>query len=269
VPFAGDNFVAVAMRHVNEPAPSVLEHRPDCPLGLDLAVQRAMAKDPADRFESMDDFVIELEACLAEVDGRGDEGATMIVPPARPHRRRVPRARRAPGATTLLLVGLIAAAIAVGGFLLLRDGGAPNVLPGKHSSKPVRLLGFSAFDPFGDGREHDEDAPAATNRDPTSGWTTEHYDGFTKPGVGLVLRTPRRMALSRLTVASGGGFEAKVQAGNSPAGPFADVADWQEIGERTTFKIDTNGKDYGYYMVWLRLPRSGGQAEIDEVTART
>ena len=50
---------------------------------LDLAIQRAMSKDPEDRFESMDDFAAELEACLAEIDGRVDEGATMIVPAAR------------------------------------------------------------------------------------------------------------------------------------------------------------------------------------------
>ncbi|HEY7147807.1 MAG TPA: protein kinase, partial [Gaiellaceae bacterium] len=81
VPYAGDNFVAVAMRHVNEPPPSVLERRPDCPLRLDLAIQRAMAKDPEQRFESMTDFCAELEACLGELNGRGDEGATMIVPP--------------------------------------------------------------------------------------------------------------------------------------------------------------------------------------------
>ena len=82
VPFKGDNFVAVAMRHVNEPPPSVLDRRPDCPLRLDLAIQRAMAKDPEERFASMDEFCAELEECLAELDGRGDEGATMIVPPA-------------------------------------------------------------------------------------------------------------------------------------------------------------------------------------------
>ena len=85
VPFSGDNFVAVAMRHVNEPVPSVLDARPDCPARLDFAIQRAMAKDPDDRFASMDDFVAELEACLAELDGRGDEGATMIVPAAVDH----------------------------------------------------------------------------------------------------------------------------------------------------------------------------------------
>jgi len=274
VPFAGDNFVAVAMRHVNEPAPSVLEHRPDCPLRLDLAVQRAMAKDPADRFESMDDFVIELEACLAEVDGRGDEGATMIVPPARPPRRRVPHARRGPGAATLLLVGLIAAAIAVGGFLLLRDGGTPNVLPGVGtSSKPVKLLGVAGFDPQGNnGDEHSDDAGEATDNDRGTAWKTESYQsgGFTKDGVGLVLKGPRPVALSKLTVqGSGTPFSATIQASNSASGPFVNVSDRRDVAGPTTFAIDTRGKDYGYYMVWLKLPTGEGQAEIDEVTART
>src|SRR5207244_5914992 len=68
VPFHGDNFVAVAMRHVHEPAPSVLDRRPDCPVRLDLAIQRAMAQDPADRFDSTTNFVAELEACLPELD---------------------------------------------------------------------------------------------------------------------------------------------------------------------------------------------------------
>src|SRR4029077_14471125 len=87
-PFWGDNLVAVACRHVSEPPPSVLDHRPDCPVRVDLAVQRAMAKDPADRFASMNELCAELEACLAELDGRDGEGATMIVPPAPPPPRR-------------------------------------------------------------------------------------------------------------------------------------------------------------------------------------
>src|SRR6185369_3768919 len=41
VPFDGENFVAIAMRHINEPAPSPLERRPDVPLRLDAAVRRA------------------------------------------------------------------------------------------------------------------------------------------------------------------------------------------------------------------------------------
>src|SRR5438309_283668 len=32
VPFDGESFVSVALKHVHEQAPSVLERRPDCPL---------------------------------------------------------------------------------------------------------------------------------------------------------------------------------------------------------------------------------------------
>src|SRR5436190_1229577 len=68
-PYSGDNFVAVAMRHVNDPVPSVIAVRPDVPLRLDAALRRAMAKDPDDRFPSMSEFVNELEAVL---DGLGE-----------------------------------------------------------------------------------------------------------------------------------------------------------------------------------------------------
>ena len=53
VPFHGENFVAIALRHVNEPPPSVLDRRPDCPPRVAMAVERAMAKRPEDRFASM------------------------------------------------------------------------------------------------------------------------------------------------------------------------------------------------------------------------
>ena len=73
-----------------------------------------------------------------------------------------------------------------------------------------------------------------------------------------------------MTVVAIPGFEARIQASKSPSGGFVDVSrDWQDVGSRTTFKIDTHDKDYRYYMVWLRLSTSGGQAEIDEVTAKS
>jgi eukaryotic-like serine/threonine-protein kinase len=270
VPFSGDTFVTVALRHVNEPVPSVLEDRPDCPARLDLAIQRAMAKDPDDRFQSMDEFSAELETCLAELDGRGDEGATMIVPPARPPRRAARRRqRRFPVAPVLIL--LAGALVAVGAFLLLRDDGGRDLLPENAASEPVRLQGLTAYDPIGADGEHEEKANLATDRDPETGWDTEQYNDFTKDGVGLVVQAARPVALSRLTVASPGGYEALIRASNSSTGDFVDVSgDWQAVAfPRTGFKIDTKGKDYRFYLIWLRLPRSGGQAEISEVTART
>ena len=270
VPFSGDNFVAVAMRHVSEPAPSVVEHRPDCPLRLDLAVQRAMAKDPDDRFESMDDFVAELEACLAEVEGPDGEGATLIVPPPRrPPReaRKQRRRRRAP--LTPLLILLAGALISVGAYLLLRDDGAHGVLPeADAASKSVNLVGVAAEDPANDG-EHDAEVGRATDKNAATYWTTQDYRSFDKPGVGLVVDAGRDRALSSITVVSDTpGFPATIRAGSSSSGQFVDVSGQQEVGSRTTFSVDTGGKDYRYYEVWLQLP-NGGRAHINEVTAKT
>jgi serine/threonine protein kinase len=271
VPFPGDNFVAVAMRHVNEPTPSVSDRRPDCPPRLDLAIQRAMSKDPEDRFESMGDFVIELEACLAEIEG-GDEGATMIVPRARRPRRK--RSRELPAAVMpLALAVLVVALLALGAFLLLRDGGDGSLLPGATaSSKPVRLSGVAGYDPQGNNRdEHSDLASDATDNDTGTAWKTESYQpgGFSKDGVGLVLQAPQPVALSKLTVQAGGtAFSATIQASDSPNGPFATVSDRKNVAGTVTFPVDTNGKDYGYYMVWLKLPTGEGQALIYEVTAK-
>jgi serine/threonine protein kinase len=266
VPFSGDNFVAVAMRHVNEPVPSVVEHRPDCPARLDFAIQRAMSKDPEDRFESMDDFAAELEACLAEVDGRSEEGATMIVPASRPRRPSRPRERPA-ALIPLALAALVAGLIAAGALLLFHDGGPGSVLPGISSSKPVRLFGIGAEDPANDG-EHDDEAGDATDKDRTSYWTTENYNSWDKAGVGLILDAGLPVALSSLTVESDlSGFPATIRASSSSAGGFVAVSDKKEVGPKTTFHVDTRGKKYEYYEVWLQLP-DGGRAHINEVTAK-
>ena len=274
VPYSGDNFVAVAMRHVSEPPPSVLVHRPDCPVRLDLAIQRAMAKDPADRFASMDELCDELEACLAELDGRDGEGATMIVPPA-PHQRRTrPQRERRRFPTAIVLIVVLAALLVAGGaYLLLSSDSAKKALHVESTppAKPVQLQGVAAYDPEGDSSEHGEDAHFATDRNAGTSWDTETYQAFQKGGVGLVLQTPRAVALKKVDVHSvGSDFDAQIKAGDSPAGPFASVSgDFQPVGQSKSFTVDTHGKKYRYYLVWLRLPSSGGQARISEVTAKT
>jgi hypothetical protein len=60
-----------------------------------------------------------------------------------------------------------------------------------------------------------------------------------------------------------------IQASNASGGPFVNVSDRHDVAGTTTFSIDTHGKGYGYYMVWLKLPTGEGQAEIEEVRART
>ena len=266
VPYEGDNFVAVAMQHVNAPVPSVLERRPEVPLRLDLAVQRAMAKQPADRFQSMDELVQELERCVAEVRSDGEEGATMIAPPRR-RPARPARARRPRGALPIvpILLGLAVLALLAGGAYLLSDQD-PDVpiVEEETPAEPVRLAGVGAIDPAGDG-EHDDEAAEATDGDSSTSWTTQTYQSFDKDGVGLLLEANPPAAISRLVIESDeSGFPAKIRASSNRNGQFEDVSAEQTVGPTTTFSVDTQGQEYRYYLVWLRLP-DGGRAHINEV----
>jgi serine/threonine-protein kinase len=55
-PFAGTSPRATMARHAIEPPPSIRSLRPTVPLAVDLALERALAKDPAARFATMADF---------------------------------------------------------------------------------------------------------------------------------------------------------------------------------------------------------------------
>src|SRR5207302_587313 len=110
VPFPGESFVAVAMRHVSEPPPNVLDVRPEVPARVAHAVDRALQKDPAARFPTMDAFAAELQACLAALGPRPDADTTLVRqrPVLRESARRVARAgtRRRLLPLALVLVGL-------------------------------------------------------------------------------------------------------------------------------------------------------------------
>jgi beta-lactam-binding protein with PASTA domain len=64
VPFTGDTPVEIAMKHLSAVPEPPSKKRPDVPRGLDLAVIRALAKDPADRYQSAE----EMDAELARIE---------------------------------------------------------------------------------------------------------------------------------------------------------------------------------------------------------
>jgi serine/threonine-protein kinase len=268
VPFPGENFVSVAMKHVNEPPPNLLEVRGDVPPRVALAVDRALEKDPSRRFPSMDAFAAELAGCLAEVDGADGSGeATMIVPAAAGARR--PRRRRS---WTLPLVFAGLAVLAIGavvvGLAALRDRNEkPTPVP---VSTPVHLGAIGSYDPPpGDGNEHSADAPKAVDGDPATYWTTETYRDFAstgKKGVGLVLSTrsagPR---ITRVTLQTNTpGFSAQLMTGNSQ-GVYHAITDVKSIQSGTTFAV-SKGSVQAILVVWLTaLPAN--YAHVNEVRA--
>ena len=89
VPFPGDNFVAVAMRHINEPPPSVRERRPDVSPRVDAAI-RARDGEGAARPLRLDGRALRRAERVPRRPESAASGAqTMVVP--RPKRKRAPR----------------------------------------------------------------------------------------------------------------------------------------------------------------------------------
>jgi len=61
-PFAGASARAVMAQHLSEAPPPLRARRPDAPAAVEQALARALAKDPADRFATVAQFVAALEA---------------------------------------------------------------------------------------------------------------------------------------------------------------------------------------------------------------
>jgi len=60
-PFSGDSARAIVAQHLSEPPLPLRARRPDAPGPVEQALARALAKDPADRFASVAEFMTALE----------------------------------------------------------------------------------------------------------------------------------------------------------------------------------------------------------------
>jgi serine/threonine-protein kinase len=129
VPFEADSPVTVALKQVSERPRPPSELNPAVSRALDTVVLKALAKDPANRFASAEDFEQALDAAEADPSGAGIHdtasyaavaeaaGAPPSEPPEEPGRGGFFTRRRlvALGALLLALAGLVAA-ILLGAF---------------------------------------------------------------------------------------------------------------------------------------------------------
>ncbi|MGZ4407550.1 MAG: protein kinase domain-containing protein [Gaiellaceae bacterium] len=266
LPFPGESFVAIAMRHIQEPSPNVLDVRGDIPLRVAEMIDRALEKDPEQRFPTMDAFAAEIEASLAELD-RGEDGAvTMVVPAAQRLQRQRQRKSVSPLPLLIGLLGALAIAAVIVGLLMFRGGGQKVPV-----GKPIAITGAGAYDPYGDGTEHDADAPKATDRNITTYWATEKYnsglEGVKKSGVGLVLDATSVVQLSRITVVTDTpGFTAEIRATNIQGTLGQKVSDSRVLARTTKFAIDQPAPKR-YYIVWITKVAPGVPAHVNEVRA--
>ena len=126
-PYEGDSAVAVAMKHLRDPIPSVRQRRPDVPEEVELVVTRALEKDPGRRFAT----AAEMDAGLRRIaPGVLPDTAPTIVMPAPDTtvamsgtevitQRREPRRRPMPPPSGRLIGALAAMLLAAAAIWLL------------------------------------------------------------------------------------------------------------------------------------------------------
>jgi len=85
-PYEGDTAVDIVIKHMNEKIPSVCRQNPSLPTEMDAFMQKALAKSPADRFATPQEFIAALEQLQERVQATPRK-ATRATPPSEPKRK--------------------------------------------------------------------------------------------------------------------------------------------------------------------------------------
>jgi serine/threonine protein kinase len=265
VPYEAETQVGVAMKHVHEEMPDVLERRPDVSAAVASVLDRATAKDQDERYDSVAEMVRDLEATLEVEAARGGTSgeATSVLRSVPRSRRRLAGSRRTSRAGIAMgVVGLalIGAALLVGSRELKLGGGEPN----HGTAIPVERGSAAEFDPApGDGAETDTQENAI-DENPTTAWATEHYDtarfGGIKDGVGLYVQTPGLVTPKAIEIrTSTPGYDARIYS-SSQSPPPDTLAGWgspvgsvQDGGAREQIPLSTGPARA--FLIWItKLP---------------
>jgi len=79
-PFTGPDAIAVLSRQLLDPVPPLTTLRPSVPASLRRAIERALAKVPADRFASVMEFLVALEAPDTAAAAPATKQAIVVLP---------------------------------------------------------------------------------------------------------------------------------------------------------------------------------------------
>lgn len=168
VPFDGDSAVAVALKQVSERPRPPSELNPQVPPALDAVVLRALAKDPAERFASADEFLQALDEAEADpttpLAGGVAAAAVPVSDPAEEERRRKRRRRL----IALAVIALLLAALAAWALTRAGQERVPTVI-GESRADAERILADAGFDVFARNFESCDQPGTVTEQDPPAG----------------------------------------------------------------------------------------------------
>ncbi len=182
-PFSADSLAAIVYKHTHEYPEPLAEVRPDVPEDLLSVIERAIRKDPDERFPTMGDMLDALSAATVRTRVIGRVAATAAGP--RPPRRRRVRAA--------VLGAALAVVVAGGGLLVWRQRTTPSSRSEAARLAELSVPGEEVSQPGGEAALLDS---ASTTPDSTAGATGE--------GIGEAERTavPRERETEGPTTAS-------------------------------------------------------------------
>src|SRR5918996_2887222 len=265
VPFEADSAVAVALKQVSEVPRPTSELNPDVPRALEAVVLKALAKDPANRFASVDEFSAALDAAEKNPSVAPFEtavfGAPPVPPPESAEAREAPagpppegppeqprRDQRRPRWRWAIVAVLVAALVGVAVWALTRPGQVvvPSVI-GQTEGAAVQALEEEGFEVEVAETQGDGDPGRVSEQDPRAGEEAAEASSVTitvviGPGVAKIPSVeglPEREAVRKLDKA---GFRVKSVARFSdevPAGRAigTDPSEGTELAREETVTL--------------------------------
>jgi serine/threonine protein kinase len=259
--------------------------RAGVPRDLDTIVRQAMAPDPDDRFQT----VQAMSSALARPAAGADRAAAAELlevppPPAGPEVTPSRGFLRHEGRLlcwTLALVVVAAVMVAIGltvasndlSNLFDDDGTRGTAAAPSNTTRGDAIRGVegTAYDPLGDGEEHDDEASNALDGDRATAWETDRYNspnlGGLKEGVGFVLtlESPEQARQLNLNLTAAGA-DLSIFATNSSAIPDT-IAGWRRLATvpdaGTQANVKLGGGPQRHYLLWFTdLPPAGGGYRI-------
>jgi eukaryotic-like serine/threonine-protein kinase len=287
VPFKGDNQIAVAMKHVREPLPDVQRQRPGISAALAAVVDRAAAKQPADRYADDAELIADLEDVLAIETARsgnvtGEVTSVLRTLPSETQRLVPFRFRHRLIAVLLLLiaVALVVGAVVWIGSRAHHGTGKLPIKPPQRSLQQVQLCGTCAqgFNPLGTPTNETPNASSAVDNQLGTYWDTQQYYShkFDKAGTGIYVdagpgtkagTTARDLRIIDVTP----GFAATVYARHDlppirwPDPGWTQVSSPTTVGANTTIRLTSGSTPYRYFLVWITNLGGHEQLSIDEI----
>ena len=234
-PFEADTDIATAVARLTTPPRPITLECPQVPPGLERVIDRALTKNPADRWPSA------LAFRDAVAPFRTDPTPAPRADTTRPVRL-PPKPRPAPAAAAVaaskptarpsrlspsrlvlwgavFIIGLFAGYL---GYRAFDDQPASDAAPTSPVVGPLKIVGVQDYDPEGDGHESHNQVAAIFDNNVATVWSTELYRdrdvGGLKSGVGLVLDLGSPKTVRTVEVVTGNGdadWSAQVYASDS------------------------------------------------------